>query len=74
MPLGCPTKIRLSNTSTKLKITVLKFNHNHTVEPPKVKCYSRNRRLDNNTIEMIKKYDNHKVPRSIIPNIVMSEN
>ncbi|CAF1539592.1 unnamed protein product [Didymodactylos carnosus] len=74
MSLGCPAKIRLSNTSTKLKITMLQFNHNHTVEPPKLKYYSRNRRLDNNTIEIIKKYDNHKVPRSIIRNIIMSEN
>ncbi|CAF1332259.1 unnamed protein product [Didymodactylos carnosus] len=39
-----------------------------------IKYYPRNHRLENETVELIKKFDNHKVPRAIIRDMVMSEN
>ncbi|CAF1280769.1 unnamed protein product [Didymodactylos carnosus] len=66
MASNCPVKIRLYNTCAVLKITTLTLNHNHKTEPSNLKYYPRNRRLHNNTTEMIKVYDRHKVSRSII--------
>ncbi|CAF4412639.1 unnamed protein product, partial [Didymodactylos carnosus] len=74
MSLNCPAKIRLFNTGTQLKISILNFHHNHKVDPSNLKYYPRNRRLENETVELIKKFDNHKVPRAIIRDMVMSEN
>ncbi|CAF1351626.1 unnamed protein product [Didymodactylos carnosus] len=72
--LQCPVKIRLQSNGTTLKITVINLNHNHKVDQSNLKFYARHRRLDNDTIELIKKYDNHKVPRNIIRDMVMNEN
>ncbi|CAF1321950.1 unnamed protein product [Didymodactylos carnosus] len=74
MSLNCPAKIRFFNTGTQLKISILNFHHNHKLDTSNLKYYPRNRRLENETVELIKKFDNHKVPRAIIRDIVMSEN
>ncbi|CAF4543703.1 unnamed protein product [Didymodactylos carnosus] len=72
--LQCSVKIRLQSNGTTLKVTVINLNHNHKVDQSNLKFYARHRRLDNDTIELIKKYDNHKVPRNIIRDMVMNEN
>ncbi|CAF4519185.1 unnamed protein product, partial [Didymodactylos carnosus] len=72
--LQCPVKIRLQSNGTTLKVTVINLNHNHKVDQSNLKFYARHRRFDNDTIELIKKYDNHKVPRNIIRDMVMNEN
>ncbi|CAF1366155.1 unnamed protein product, partial [Didymodactylos carnosus] len=73
MALNCQAKIRLYNTGEQLKITIIDLKHNHKVDQANMKFYARNRRLDDSAIELIKNYDQHKVPRSIIRNLIMDE-
>ncbi|CAF0829148.1 unnamed protein product [Didymodactylos carnosus] len=58
--LQCSVKTRLQSNGTTLKVTVINLNHNHKVDQSNLKFYTHQRRLDNDTIELIKKYNNQK--------------
>ncbi|CAF0950534.1 unnamed protein product [Didymodactylos carnosus] len=73
MALNCQAKIRLYNTGEQLKIMITDLKHNHKVDQANMKFYARNRRLDDSATELIKNYDQHKVPRSIIRSLIMDK-
>ncbi|CAF1595128.1 unnamed protein product, partial [Didymodactylos carnosus] len=74
MALDCEARIRLYNADGFLKITKLELSHNDQPDPQNLKYYSSHRCFDKKAIEVIKSFDKHQVPRTIIRNMIMSAN